>query len=591
MTGLDYAIVGVFLGGMALAGLTISKLIKQSDDFFVAGRKLTPFILAATITATNLSMFHFIGMAGIGYQRGISIIWQNWTGNMALVLSGIFVIPVMRRLRVRSIPEFLEMRYSRSLRVMIGAFWGLRLCMFLGIFLYIAATAGVVITGWNNYFAWLMIFSLIAIMYSSIGGAWAVAIMDSVQFVFIVAGALVTFPIAIHLAGGLKSLSQWFAAHGDSVHLQLVPSGAGEFNWLFILAILLISMKWATVDQAILQRAFGAKNPRIGAQGMVLSGLITTPMAFLWILPGVAMARIHPGIANPDHAIPWLLSHQLPMFGRGILGFVLCGLVAAQVSTITADINSVATLFTSDVYRALKRKEPTQRQLLTVVRFSSLICGLLMIAMAYALKFTNSGAVRANLAIVGILDLPLFVVTIIFGLFWKRATWQGAMAGFFAGGAMGILSYFIIVPKYFDGSLYPSLHAIWPFMASHAAAWHGHIKVYEKSILSIAPFVSSGTALVVTPIVSLLTRQKNHQCEQVWKCFKAADESSEKDTFHLIPSSLAGRMGLVLIAVGFFSFLGGIISAAACGLPAATKLAVGGMAVLFVGGVLRVYTE
>ena len=591
MTGLDYAIVGVFLGGMALAGLTISKLIKQSDDFFVAGRELTPFILGATITATNLSMFHFISMAGIGYQRGISIIWQNWTGNMALVLSGIFVIPVMRRLRVRSIPEFLEMRYSRSLRVMIGAFWGLRLCIFLGIFLYIAATAGSVITGWNNYFAWLMIFSLIAIMYSAIGGAWAVAIMDSVQFAFIVAGALITFPIAIHLAGGLGSLSHWLTTHGQAVHLQLVPSGAGEFNWLFILAILLISMKWATVDQAILQRAFGAKNPRIGAQGMVLSGLITTPMAFLWILPGVAMARIHPGISNPDHAIPWLLSHELPMFGRGILGFVLCGLVAAQISTITADINSVATLFTSDVYRALKRKEPSQRQLLTVVRFSSLICGLLMILVAWGLTRTNSGAVRANLAVVGILDLPLFVITILFGLFWKRTTWQGAMAGFFAGGTLGILSYFVIVPKYFDGSLYPILHAVSPFIASHAAAWHEHIKAYEKSILSIAPFVSSGTAVLVTPIVSLLTRQDNRQCEQVWKCFKVGDEPGERDTFHLIPSSLAGRIGIVLIAVGFLSFLGGIISAAACGLHAATDLAVGGMIVLFVGGVLRVYTE
>jgi SSS family solute:Na+ symporter len=591
MTGLDYAIVGVFLGGMALAGLTISKLIKQSDDFFVAGRNLTPFILGATITATNLSMFHFIGMGGIGYQKGISIIWQNWTGCMALVLSGIFVIPVLRRLRVRSVPEFLEMRYSRSLRVMIGAFWGLRLCIFLGIFLYIAATAGVVITGWDNYFAWLMIFSLIAIMYSAIGGAWAVAIMDSVQFAFILAGALITFPIAIHLAGGLGSLSQWFTAHGDSVHLQLVPSGAGEFNWLFILAILLISTKWATVDQVILQRAFGAKNPRAGAQGMVLSGLITTPLAFLWILPGVALARIHPGISNPDHAIPWLLSHELPLYGRGVLGFVLCGLVAAQVSTITADINSVATLFTSDVYRVVKRKEPSQRQLLTVVRFSSLLCGALMILVAYGLKFTDSGAVRANLAVVGIVDLPLFVITILFGLFWKRTTWQGAMAGFFGGGALGIMSYFVIVPKYFDGSLFPFLHAISPWVAAHAAAWHENIKVHEKSMLSIAPFVSSGAAVVITAVVSLLTRQKNYQCEKVWECFKAAPETGEKDDFHLIPSSLAGRMGLVLIAVGFFSFLGGIISAAACGLPAATTIAVGGMAVLFVGGVLRVYTQ
>src|SRR4051794_19468626 len=164
MTWIDYAIVISFLFAMGLGGLWVSRLIKDSDDFFVAGRELTPFILAATITATNLSMFHFVGMGGVVYQNGVSMIWQNWTGDIALVLSGLFVLPVMRRLRVRSVPEFLEMRYSRALRTIVGAFWGVRLCVYLGILLYLAATAAAVITGWKNYAAWLAIFSVIAIL-------------------------------------------------------------------------------------------------------------------------------------------------------------------------------------------------------------------------------------------------------------------------------------------------------------------------------------------------------------------------------------------------------------------------------------------
>ena len=593
MTWIDYGIIGVFLAGLAGAGLTISKLIKHSDDIFVAGRELTPFILGATITATNLSMFHFISMGGIAFQKGVSIIWQNWTGCMALVLSGIFVIPVMRRLRVRSIPEFLEMRYNRSLRILIGAFWGLRLCIFLGIFLYIAATASSQITGWDNYFGWLIIFSVIAIMYSAIGGAWAVAIMDSMQFAFILVGGLITLPIAIHLAGGTPSLIHWLGTHGKMVHTQLVPTGMGEFNWLFILAILLISTKWATVDQVILQRAFGAKNPRVGAQGMVLSGLITVPLAFLWILPGLALARIQPpGITNPDHAIPWLLSTQLPLVAKGLLGFVLCGLVAAQVSTITADINSVATLFTNDVFRALKRKPPSQRQLIYVARFSSVICGALMIFFAWLLSFTNSGAVRANLAVVGIVDLPLFIITVVFGLMWKRTTWQGAMVGFFGGGAVGILSYLVIVPKYFEGNLYPFLHAIWPSLAAWASGWHASLKVYEPSMLSIAPFVSSGTAIILTLLVSLLTRPgKDDQSHKIWAHFHATDGGEDgQDTFHLIPTSVAGKLGIALVAAGLLSFLVGIISAAHA-FPPATTLAVGGMIVLFAGGLMRVYVD
>lgn len=566
MTWLDYALIGAFLGGMAMVGFRISRLIKNPDDIFVAGRELTPFVAAATITATNLSMFHFIGMGGTAYQSGISIIWQNWTGNMALVLSAILVIPVMRRLRVRSIPEFLEMRYSKSLRILIGAFWGLRLCVFLGTFLYVAATAAAVITGWDGfwpYVAWLFIFSTVAIMYSAIGGAWAVAIMDSVQFAFIIAGAMITFPIAMHLAGGGPSLIHWLQTHGKEVHTQLVPR-TGEFGWLFVLAIMMASFKWATVDQAILQRAFGAKSPRAGAQAMVLSGLITTPLAFLWILPGVAMARIavanHVSFANPDHAIPWLLSHQLPAIGIGLLGFVLCGLVAAQISTITADINSVATLFASDVYRATRRKEPSQRSLLWVARVSSVLCGALMMVVALILRQTGSGAVKANLTVVGAVDIPLFIITIVFGLFWKRTTWQGALAGFFCGGAAGISMYFLPIPA------------------------------IASQLRNIVPFVSAGTAVVVTLVVSLLT---NHdpkgETRQIWTHFHESTELG--DNFHLVPESMVGRVGLVLIFGGFASFLAGVITAAASGLSFATTVALSGMCALFVGGLMRVYSR
>src|SRR3954463_8108665 len=164
MTLFDYVIVISFLAAMALGGLWIARLIRDADDFFVAGRELTPFILTATITATNLSMFHFVGMGGTAYKNGISIIWQNWTGCMALVLSGIFVLPLMRRLRIRSVPEFLEMRYARGLRTLVGAFWGIRLCLFLGLLLYIAATTAIIITNSQNnitnYCLWLLAFSL-----------------------------------------------------------------------------------------------------------------------------------------------------------------------------------------------------------------------------------------------------------------------------------------------------------------------------------------------------------------------------------------------------------------------------------------------
>ncbi len=442
MTPLDYIIVVGFLLAMAVAGLWISKLIKTSDDFFVAGRELTPFILAATITASNLSMFHIIGMGGTAYKSGVSIIWQNWTGDIALVLSGLFVLPLMRRLRIRSVPEFLEMRYSRGLRTLVGGFWALRLCIYLGLLLYIAATTAIAITGTNEntYFIWLLVFSTVAILYSAIGGAWAVAIMDSVQFLVMLTGMLIVFPIAMHLVGGLPTMLHNFHNSPQADHLSLIPQ-AGDFNWLFISSMMLLGFKWSTIDQSILQRAFGAKSPRVGAKGMVIAGIITTPMAFLYILPGLAVAKLHTqpfgADNNPDLAIPWLLSTQLPMICKGLLGFVLCGLVAAQVSVVTGDINSVATLFTSDVYRTLKAVEPTQKQLLRVVRTCSLCCGVLMIVFASVIHSPrfHAGAVNINLFIVGLFDMPLFVIAVIYGLGWRRANWQRARLAGFPGAA------------------------------------------------------------------------------------------------------------------------------------------------------------
>ena len=261
MTAIDYTIVGAFILIMASAGLMISRLIRDSDDFFVAGRELTPFVLCATITATNLSIMHFVSFAGTAYQNGVSIIWQNWTGCMTIVLSGMFVLPIMRRLRIRSIPEFLQLRYNRPMRIIAAGFWGLRLCLFLGVILYIAATAAIIITGFDHFFAWLVIFSALSILYSVIGGAWAIAIMDSVQFCVMLAGALIILPVAGWAVGGFPSLIRWLHSHPETLHHTTFVPTDGEYNWVFILAITLLSCKWATIDQAILQRAFGAEIP------------------------------------------------------------------------------------------------------------------------------------------------------------------------------------------------------------------------------------------------------------------------------------------------------------------------------------------
>jgi SSS family solute:Na+ symporter len=411
--------------------------------------------------------------------------------------------------------------------------------------------------------------------------------MDSVQFVIMLGGALIVLPIVMHAAGGMHGIAHTLQATGRADHLALVPS-YGEFGWLFIGGYMLLGFKWSTVDQSILQRAFGARTPAISAKAMVLSGIITTPLAFFWVLPGLAASVLHPGFKNPDYAIPWLLATQIPMVARGLLGVVLCGLIAAQISAITADVNSVATLFTSDVYRSLLKKAPTQRQLLIVVRLSSIVCGILMLLVAGYLRTNHEGALRANYTIVGILDMPLFIVTVVYGLLWKRANWQGATAGFLFGGFCGIFTHFLMTPDYFHNYLFPMLNFFSTSLAHYAAGWNHYFTPYQKQVRNIVPFVSSGAALLVTPIVSLMTGRDRHQ--KVWNTIQPGHDAESDVSFDVIPSSFVGRLAVATVIVGFVIFIVGIVSAH-WETSFATPMALAGMLAVFAGGILRLAAE
>ncbi len=201
MIAIDYIIVFVFLVVMFYMGIIFYKWVGSSDDFYLAGRQLTPFILAAVIAATNVNLYSFVGQAGIAYKEGIPIIWQTWTGNMALVLSGLFVIPIFRRLRIRTIPEFLEKRYSKGVRTFVAILWIFRLSFWLGVVLYTAVIASQTISGYDSFTAWVLIFSVVVVLYTILGGMWSVAFTDVIQFVLMLGSSLILLPLVMSAVG------------------------------------------------------------------------------------------------------------------------------------------------------------------------------------------------------------------------------------------------------------------------------------------------------------------------------------------------------------------------------------------------------
>lgn len=544
MAIVDYIIVALFLMMMFWAGSVFYRWVGSPDDFYVAGRQLTPFILAATIAATNVNLYSFVGQAGVAYKHGISIIWQTWTGNMALVFSGLFVLPILRRLRIRTIPEFLEIRYSGAVRYLVGFLWIFRLAFWLGVVLYTAVVAAQTLTGVDSFILWVVVFSVITIIYTMLGGMWSVALTDTLQFIFMLAGALIVLPLVMAAVGWWPGLVEKL----PEMHLQLLTRH-GTYNWKFVLAIWLLGIEWACVDQGLLQRAFGGANTKTVAKGLVLAGIVTTPFALLWNLPGLAASVLFPNLQNPDSAVPQVLATYLPQV---VLGFVFCGLLAAQMSTISSNLNAVATLFTNDIYTRIFNKKATNEDILRVARILTIITGCFMIGFSYLVPRLG-GAVAAYLTIIGIMDMPLFVVAILYGLLWKRSTWQGAVAGYLAGALAGSMA------KFYGGCDFNS-----------------------------ATFFSAGAALLVCPLVSWMSKPANdNRIQTIWNMRSTSEEEMKSGhIYHIIPKSIAGRIFLGCLFIGLILFLSGVFMGSQ-GLEYASLVAVLGMVIYFFSGLIR----
>jgi|Deesub1362B_J571_1020462.scaffolds.fasta_scaffold00859_6 SSS family solute:Na+ symporter len=555
MAFIDGVIIGGFLILLFFFGTIFFKWIKNPDDFYVAGRMLPPFILAATLTASNVNLYSFIGQAGKAYEQGISIIWHTWTGNMALVLAGLFIIPIFRRLKIRTIPEFLEKRYGLGMRVLIAVLWIFRLSFWLGIVLYVASTAAVAITGTGegSYIIWALVFSVLTIAYTTAGGMWSVAFTDVLQFTLMMIGALIFFPLIMAKAGGFSVILQEL----PSTYLNLVPQ-TGQFNWTFIIAIFFLGIQWACTDQGMLQRAFGAKDVKSVAKGLVLAGIITTPFALLWYMPGLAAKVIDPKIAQVDQVIPTMLTQIIP---SGILGLILCGLLAAQMSTIDSNLNASATLFTNDIYQRVFNKKASTKQILAVVRITTILIGVFMLLFSFIAK--KLGAVNAYLLLIGIMDMPLFVVAVIYGIFWKKVGWQGAFAGYISGAITGAFCVFVIFADNVNATTY-------------------------------ATFLSAAAALLFTPIFSIIFKDiaREKQVETIWEAKKTSKEEIETGTvFHIIPKSSLGKLMLGICMIGLLVFLGSAFLGGLGFCATAGWLSVSSMGLFFAGGFYRLFFD
>ena len=386
---LDIAIVGIYAVAIFLLAQWVSREKgshqKDAQDYFLASRALPWWAIGTSLIAANISAEQIIGMSGSGYVIGLGIASYEWMAAVTLLIVGKFFLPIFLKNGIYTMPEFLERRFNTKVRTVMAIFWlGVYVFINLTAILWLGSTAVHTVTGIDQQTA-LIALAVFAGAYALYGGLKAVALTDIVQVSLLVLGGLIISYIALNRISGGSGVVAGF--HELSVRFpdkfrMILPASSPNYKDLPGLSVLLggmwvMNVSYWGFNQYIIQRALGAKDIREAQKGIVLAAFLKLLMPVIIVLPGIAAVALAPHLGRPDEAYP----HLMAMLPTGILGLVFAALIAAIVASMGSKINSIATIFTMDVYRPL-RPQTSQQRLVLIGRLTAMSALLIAIVAA-----------------------------------------------------------------------------------------------------------------------------------------------------------------------------------------------------------------
>ena len=430
---LDVAIIGIYAVSIFALAQWVSREKaghrKDAQDYFLAGRALPWWAIGTSLIAANISAEQIIGMSGSGYVIGLGIASYEWMSALTLIIVGKYFLPIFLKNAIYTMPEFLERRYSPSVRTVMAIFW---LCVYVFVnltaILWLGATAVHTVTGIDVEIA-LIALGVFAGAYALYGGLKAVALTDIVQVSLLVLGGLVISYIALNrISGGTGVLAGFheLTVRFPEKFVMILPSSSPSYKDLPGLSVLLgglwvMNISYWGFNQYIIQRALGAKDIREAQKGIVLAAFLKLLMPVIIVLPGIAAVALAPNLARPDEAYP----HLMAMLPSGLLGLVFAALIAAIVASMGSKINSIATIFTMDVYKPLRPQTP-QLRLVLIGRITAVVALIIAILTAKPLLGGFDQAFQYIQEYTGFFT-PGICVIFLLGMFWDRCTATGAL--------------------------------------------------------------------------------------------------------------------------------------------------------------------
>jgi SSS family transporter len=436
-TGLHIAdhivIVGYFIL-LTLIGFYFWKKMRHARDFFTGGNAIPWWLAGTSFYMTGFSAFTFIAYSEMAYRFGFVAVVLAWSAAVAMALGTIFLASRWRRARIISPVEFLEARYNKQVRQIL-AWTGLPLKV-VDDGLKIYATGVFVSVGLGYDLKISIIGSgLIMLLYTFMGGLWAVVVTDYIQFIILTLGVVVLFPLVFMHFGSIGAFT-------ESVPEGFFSPGSGPFSLLYILAFYLLIALSYNGNWAMAQKFYCVRDERDARKAGILGASLMFIGPPLFILPAMAARSLMPELMQPPNSPQYTYAAlTLKFLPAGLMGLMIAAMFSATMSTLSGDYNVMASVVTKDIYHRLIDKGASERRLVLVGRIATLLIGGLTIVIGIILiASARRGLFEVMVTVFGLFVGPM-LIPMLLGLLSRRFTWRSAVAGIVAGFVSGISFY------------------------------------------------------------------------------------------------------------------------------------------------------
>ncbi len=401
-------------------GLLIGRHVRDTGEFFVAGRRLSPFLVFSTMLAANIGAGSTVNAAALGYRDGLSAWWWVGSAGLGSIVLAWWIGPRIRALskrhELRTIGDFLELRYGQSVRALIAILlWIGTLAILAGQLIAIAWVLNVV-TGIDRWVG-CVVGGVVVTVYFSAGGLLAAVWVNVLQLAVLLTGFIVAFPLALSAVGGWSQV----VASTQDIQGYWSPWQGGGSGW-FYLAMLGPAF---VVSPGLLQKVYGAKDDSAVRIGVGLNAVVLLVFAAVPPLLGMFARTAFPDLPDHDLALPTLLMESLPPL-VGALG--LAALFSAEVSSSDAILFMLSTSLSQDLYLRFVRPSATDGDVLRVARWTAVCGGVL----GTSLAIVSESIAGALSFFYTLLTVSLFV-PVIAGLYLRNLSSPEALAAITGG--------------------------------------------------------------------------------------------------------------------------------------------------------------